>query len=123
MCLKYLLYKLYYDLDGEEKRISQHYSNEASPCELSATESIFVQLYKPSSEDDACGWLVGPMGERPLLACLLHAGSLPDAKGSQTPRNGVYDAVRWADSFDIKDGNSSQGTLNSFSLILAHDLQ
>ena len=107
MCLKCLLRKLYKDLDGEEKRISQLYSNEAPQCNLSATESIFVQLYKPSSEDDACGWLVGPMGERPLLVCLLHAGSLPDAKGSQTPRNGVYEAVRWAEdnSFDIKDEN------------------
>jgi len=116
--VKILLEALYKDLDEAEERLYNYKDETIDPI-----EQIFINLYlkvdlpentkdnsrgqedkqiqgPTCSQDDTKerkwkrGWLVGPMGERPVLSCLLHAASFPDRKGKQTPRKAVYDAVR-----------------------------
>jgi hypothetical protein len=84
-----LLEVLYSSLDKAETRLRD------GPEEaLSSTERIFKTLYMPDETRGGgpSGWLVGPVGERPVLVCLLHSAQSKyfDSKA----RKGALDAVR-----------------------------
>ena len=61
---------------------------------LSSTERIFKTLYMPDGTRGGGpgGWLVGPVGERPVLVCLLHSAQSKYFDGKA--RKGALDAVR-----------------------------
>ncbi len=86
---------MYDDLDAEEERLRAYDPATKSPA-LSPVETMFHALYF-NDKSSRLPRLVGPLGERPVLVCLLHAATMPGAD-SEGAQQAIYDAVRCSTS-------------------------
>ena len=111
-----MLTRLYKDLGDQEKVISQLRISTINAPPVSQLDPVpaptlvpqtilelFAELYFGPGETRGGGWLVGPVGARPLHVCLLRAGALD--KDSEM-RTGLINGVKYVCEEELTSSES-----------------